>query len=107
MNLPGNKVDLDYLYSLFMQFKKIIAFYFNNHINIHKYRLHQKSAESSNAANSLHTTNSTERPPLWFSGQSSWLQIRRPEFDSRHYQKKQNKKSSGSGTGCTQPRDYN
>jgi hypothetical protein len=29
-----------------------------------------------------------ERPPLWSSGQSSWLQIRRPGFDSRHYQKK-------------------
>jgi hypothetical protein len=28
------------------------------------------------------------RPPLWPSGQSSWLQIRRPGFDSRHYQKK-------------------
>jgi hypothetical protein len=28
------------------------------------------------------------RPPLWSSGQSSWLQIRRPEFNSRHYQKK-------------------
>jgi hypothetical protein len=28
-------------------------------------------------------------PPLWSSGQSSWLQIRRPGFDSRHYQKKQ------------------
>jgi hypothetical protein len=26
------------------------------------------------------------RPPLWSSGQSSWLQIRRPGFDSRHYQ---------------------
>jgi hypothetical protein len=25
-------------------------------------------------------------PPLWSSGQSSWLQIQRPEFDSRHYQ---------------------
>jgi hypothetical protein len=37
------------------------------------------------------------RPPLWSSGQSSWLQIRRPGFDSRHYQNK--KKSSGSGTG--------
>jgi hypothetical protein len=24
-------------------------------------------------------------PPLWSSGQSSWLQIRRPRFDSRHY----------------------
>jgi hypothetical protein len=31
-------------------------------------------------------------PPLWSSGQSSWLQIRRPGLDSRHYQKK---KSSG------------
>jgi hypothetical protein len=27
-------------------------------------------------------------PPLWSSGQSSLLQIRRPGFDSRHYQKK-------------------
>jgi hypothetical protein len=34
---------------------------------------------------------------------SSWLQIQRPGFDSRHYQKK----SSGSGTGSTQPREYN
>jgi hypothetical protein len=44
-----------------------------------------------------------KRPPLWSSGQSSWLQIRGPGFDSRHYQKK----SSGSGTGSTQPREYN
>jgi hypothetical protein len=43
-------------------------------------------------------------PPLWSSGQSSWLQIRRPGFDSRHYQKKKN---SGSGTGSTQPCEYN
>jgi hypothetical protein len=34
---------------------------------------------------------------------SSWLQIRRLGFDSRHYEKK----SSGSGTGSTQPREYN
>jgi hypothetical protein len=26
-------------------------------------------------------------PPLWSSSQSSWLQIRRPGFDSRHYKK--------------------
>jgi hypothetical protein len=26
------------------------------------------------------------RPPLWFSGQSSWLQIQRSGFDSRRYQ---------------------
>jgi hypothetical protein len=44
------------------------------------------------------------RPPLWSSGQSFWLQIRRPSFDSRHYQKK---KSSGSRTGSTEPREYN
>jgi hypothetical protein len=31
---------------------------------------------------------SYKRPPLWSSGQSSWLQIRRPGFDSWHYQKK-------------------
>jgi hypothetical protein len=28
------------------------------------------------------------RLPLWSSGQSSWIQIRRPGFGSRHYQKK-------------------
>jgi hypothetical protein len=28
------------------------------------------------------------RSPLWSSGQSSWLQIRRPGFDSWHYQEK-------------------
>jgi hypothetical protein len=28
------------------------------------------------------------RPPLWSSGQISWLHIRRPGFDFRHYQKK-------------------
>jgi hypothetical protein len=27
-------------------------------------------------------------PPLWSSGQSSWLQIRRPGVPSQHYQKK-------------------
>jgi hypothetical protein len=45
------------------------------------------------------------RPPLWSSGQSSWLQIQRsrvrfpalPDF----------LRSSGSGTGSTQPREYN
>jgi hypothetical protein len=26
------------------------------------------------------------RPPLWSGGQSSWLQIQRPRFDSRRYQ---------------------
>jgi hypothetical protein len=30
----------------------------------------------------------SQRPTLWSSGQSSWLQIRRPGFDSRHYQNK-------------------
>jgi hypothetical protein len=47
----------------------------------------------------LSLSSSCGRPPLWSSGQSSWLQIRRPGFDSRHYQKKN---SSGSGTGSTQ-----
>jgi hypothetical protein len=28
------------------------------------------------------------RPPLWSSGQSSWIQMRSPGFDSRHYLKK-------------------
>jgi hypothetical protein len=49
-------------------------------------------------------------PPLWSSGQSSWLQIRRPWFDSRHYQifwgAGGEENTSRSGTGSTQPRDY-
>jgi hypothetical protein len=52
-----------------------------------------------------------EGPPVWSSGQSSWLQIRRPGFDSRHYQifwgGKKKGNSSGSGTGSIQPREYN
>jgi hypothetical protein len=43
-------------------------------------------------------------PPLWSSGQSSWLQIRRPGFYSPALPEK---KSGGSGTGSTQPREYN
>jgi hypothetical protein len=31
---------------------------------------------------------SLPRPPLWSSGQSSWLQIRGHGFDSVHYQEK-------------------
>jgi hypothetical protein len=45
-----------------------------------------------------------ERPSLWSSGQSSWLQIRRPGYESRHYHEKE---SCGSGTGSTQPRELN
>jgi hypothetical protein len=36
----------------------------------------------------LKKSSGSGRPPLWSSGQSSWLQIRRPGFVSRHYQKK-------------------
>jgi hypothetical protein len=35
-----------------------------------------------------HTVLVRPGPPLWSSSQSSWLQIRRPGFDSRHYEKK-------------------
>jgi hypothetical protein len=37
-------------------------------------------------SHSFHVASTNVRPPLWYSGQSSWLQIRRPGFDSRHYQ---------------------
>jgi hypothetical protein len=37
---------------------------------------------------SFHVPRRWKRPPLWSSGQSSWLQIWGPGFDSRHYQKK-------------------
>jgi hypothetical protein len=55
---------------------------------------------------SFHCILSIWRPPLWSSGQSSWLQIQRfrllfpalPDFTMS---------SSGFGTGCTQPREDN
>jgi hypothetical protein len=44
-----------------------------------------------------------DRPPLWSSGQSSWLQIQ----GSRVPFPDTTKKTSESGTGSTQPREYN
>jgi hypothetical protein len=52
----------------------------------------------------LRLCSSKGRPPLWSSGQSSWQKIQRsrvwlpalPDF----------LRSGGSGTGCTQPREY-
>jgi hypothetical protein len=44
------------------------------------------------------------RPPLWSSGQSSWLQIQRPGV--RFSSLSDFLRSSGSGTGSTQPREY-
>jgi hypothetical protein len=41
-------------------------------------------------------------PPLWSSGQISWLQMHRAGFDSELYLR-----SIVSGTGSTQPREYN
>jgi hypothetical protein len=45
------------------------------------------------------------RPPLWSSGQSFWLQIQRSlvRFPALPFFLR----SRGSGTGSTQPRDYN
>jgi hypothetical protein len=43
--------------------------------------------------------------PLWSNGQCSWLHIQRSGFDSLRYQIFF--RSSGSGTGPTEPREYN
>jgi hypothetical protein len=45
------------------------------------------------------------RPPLWSSGQSSWLHIQRPGFDSLRCQIFWEVMCLG--TGSTQPREYN
>jgi hypothetical protein len=45
-------------------------------------------ASPSSSVLKFYLSNSDKSPPLWSSSQSSWLQIRRPGFDSRHYQKK-------------------
>jgi hypothetical protein len=45
------------------------------------------------------------RPPLWSTGQSSSLQTERPRV--RFPAIPDSLRSSGYGTGCTQPREYN
>jgi hypothetical protein len=49
--------------------------------------LHQMSKES-DLFLCIKTVVTDKGPPLWSSGQSSWLQILRPGFDCRHYEKK-------------------
>jgi hypothetical protein len=76
--------------------------------NKYKYEIQKKVPDTSRLVDVYNCLG----PPLWSSGQSSWLQIRRPGFDSQHYQifrggKKKKENSSGSGTGSTQPREYN
>jgi hypothetical protein len=74
-----------------------------NHRNILFLTIFYCWSSSPGRVKNFHFSIPSRWPPLWSSGQSSWLQIRRPGFDSRDYQKK---KCSGSGTGCTQPREY-
>jgi hypothetical protein len=63
--------------------KQILHYSVNNYINYIKYpnafRFHNKYIKLY-----FNYPYVKQRPPLWSSGQSSWLQIRRPGFDSRH-----------------------
>jgi hypothetical protein len=52
----------------------------------------------------IHFNRSRLRPPLWSDGQSSWLQIQRSRF--RFSLLPDFLRSSGSGTGSAQPREY-
>jgi hypothetical protein len=55
--------------------------------------------------NSFSKSNTPVGPPLWSSGQSSWLQIQRSRV--RFSAQPDFLRSSGSGTGSTQPREDN
>jgi hypothetical protein len=44
--------------------------------------------DSQEPSTGLYPESDQSIPPLWSTSQSSWLQIRKPGFDSRHYQKK-------------------
>jgi hypothetical protein len=50
--------------------------------------LYQFSHMTSFSTGNYYVFVSVSRPPLWSSGQNFWLQIRRPGFDSWHYQEK-------------------
>jgi hypothetical protein len=63
-------------------------------VESNRYNFHSRVQHP--VASIIIVTMNTVCSPLWSSGQSSWLQIRRPGFDSRHCQ-----------TGSTQPREYN
>jgi hypothetical protein len=56
------------------------------------------------SSNGLFEVNAEVLPPLWSSGQSSWLQIRRSGFDSRRYQIFWEVMGLEQGS---QPREYN
>ena len=47
----------------------------------------------------------SNKPPLWYSGQSFWLQVKRSRV--RFPALPDVLRSSGSGTGSTQPREVN
>jgi hypothetical protein len=65
-----------------------VAFYTRNIIN--SVADIENSSLASSVVNKVYIniTVNNKGPPLWSSGQSSWLQIRRSGFDSRHCQKK-------------------
>jgi hypothetical protein len=71
----------------------------NNRLSNNLYQICLKRNRLSDNSESCHCSNKAllhkhkyvhrrnlKRPPLWSSGQSSWLQIQRSGFGSRHYQ---------------------
>jgi hypothetical protein len=99
---PANLMLFLITYTVQWMHKILLTCHRNRHSSGPAVDIEHLSADSRNGR-TFRKSLSQWRPPLWSSGQSSWLQIRRPGFDSRHYQKN----NSGPGTGSTQPREYN
>jgi hypothetical protein len=90
----------------YITLKRRLTLWLHSHMNTSSSaRLIFKWLSLSEGSRAQRMTTVSTRPPLWSSGQSFWLQIQR--YRVRFPELPDFLRSNGSGTGSTQPREYN